>query len=58
MNAIEAEAAAEAEAVEVPHPRQTAVLFGHREAEGTLLGQFNIVVDTLPPHPTPLWARF
>jgi outer membrane protein len=29
-----------------------------RQAEGTLLGQFNIVVDTLPPHPTPLWARF
>lgn len=29
-----------------------------RQAEGTLLGQFDIVVDTLPPHPTPLWARF
>lgn len=29
-----------------------------RQAEGTLLGQFDIVVDTLPPNPTPLWARF
>jgi outer membrane protein len=29
-----------------------------RQAEGTLLAQFDVVVDTLPPHPTPLWARF
>ncbi|HSD11741.1 MAG TPA: TolC family protein [Candidatus Binatia bacterium] len=29
-----------------------------RQAQGTLLAQFNVVVDTLPPHPTPLWARF
>jgi hypothetical protein len=24
----------------------------------TLLAQFDVVVDTLPPHPTALWARF
>ena len=29
-----------------------------RQAEGTLLGQFDIVIESLPPHPTPLWARF
>jgi outer membrane protein len=29
-----------------------------RQAEGALLAQFDVVVDTLPPHPTPLWARF
>src|SRR5207237_10238608 len=29
-----------------------------RQAEGTLLGQFDIVVDTLPPHPPPSWAPF
>ena len=29
-----------------------------RQAQGTLLVQFDVVVDTLPPHPTPLWARF
>jgi hypothetical protein len=29
-----------------------------RQAEGTLLAQFDVVIDTLPPHPTPPWARF
>ncbi|MBI2963777.1 MAG: TolC family protein [Deltaproteobacteria bacterium] len=29
-----------------------------RQAEGTLLRQFDVVIDVLPPNPTPLWARF
>jgi outer membrane protein len=29
-----------------------------RQAQGTLLAQFDVVVDMLPPNPTPLWARF
>ena len=29
-----------------------------RQAEGTLLTQFDVVLDTLPPTPTPIWARF
>lgn len=29
-----------------------------RQAEGTLLSHFDVVVEKLPPNPTPLWARF
>jgi outer membrane protein TolC len=29
-----------------------------RQAEGTLLRQFDIVLEALPPTPTPLWAKF
>ncbi|MGH7897236.1 MAG: TolC family protein [Candidatus Binatia bacterium] len=29
-----------------------------RQAEGTLLEQFDIVLEALPPAPTPFWARF
>lgn len=29
-----------------------------RQAEGSLLAQFDVVVDRLPPSPVPLWARF
>jgi outer membrane protein TolC len=28
------------------------------QADGTLLTQYDIVLDVLPPPPTPLWARF
>lgn len=29
-----------------------------RQADGTLLKQFDVVLEQLPPSPTPLWARF
>ncbi|MGH7859167.1 MAG: TolC family protein [Candidatus Binatia bacterium] len=29
-----------------------------RKASGTLLEQFDVLLDQLPPAPTPLWARF
>ncbi len=29
-----------------------------RQVQGTLLARFDVVIDTPPPHPTPLWVRF
>lgn len=29
-----------------------------RQAEGSLLQQFDVVLEVLPPRPTPLWAKF